>query len=298
LVGYYLDESNDWAINLKELERAYKAKANEGKHIKAMVVINPGNPTGNLLSKANIAEIIKFCYDKKLILLADEVYQTNIYSEELKFHSFKKVLSEIGYPYNRIALASFHSISKGFIGECGIRGGYTELVNFPEEITDVIFKLRHFDVLTNISGQIILDLMVNPPTEENVKDEVYKEYFNESSSIIKGLKEKAILMCDKLNKMKNFKCNKINGAMYAFPRIFFSNQLISHAKSRNMEPDLFYSLELLEKTGIVIVPGSGFGQKEGTYHIRMTNLINPKSKLIETLDKVEEFNQEFLNKYN
>ena len=82
-----------------------------------MVVINPGNPTGQLLSEENIKEIIKFCYDKKLFLLADEVYQGNIYSEHKKFVSFKKVLSEMEEPYNRVCLASFHSISKGNIGE-------------------------------------------------------------------------------------------------------------------------------------------------------------------------------------
>ena len=82
-----------------------------------MVVINPGNPTGQLLSEDNVRDIIKFAYEHKLFLLADEVYQGNIYTEKKKFVSFKKVLREIGYPYNQVCLASFHSISKGNAGE-------------------------------------------------------------------------------------------------------------------------------------------------------------------------------------
>lgn len=55
------------------------------------MVINPGNPTGQVLSRANIEEIIKFAYKEKLFLLADEVYQDNIYADGSKFYSFKKV---------------------------------------------------------------------------------------------------------------------------------------------------------------------------------------------------------------
>lgn len=99
------------------MERAYKEHYNNGRVINSMVVINPGNPTGQLLSEENVRDIIKFCYNHKLFLLADEVYQGNIYTEKKKFVSFKKVLREIGYPYNQVCLASFHSISKGNAGE-------------------------------------------------------------------------------------------------------------------------------------------------------------------------------------
>lgn len=58
---------------------------------RAIVVINPGNPTGQVLSRKNIEEVIKFAYKEKLFILADEVYQDNVYAEGCKFHSFKKV---------------------------------------------------------------------------------------------------------------------------------------------------------------------------------------------------------------
>jgi alanine transaminase len=59
--------------------------------------------------------------------------------------------------------------------------------------------------------------------------------------------------------MKNITINEIEGAMYAFPQIKFSSKAIQAAGSQ--APDLFYCLEVLKNTGIVLVPGSGFKQK-------------------------------------
>jgi alanine transaminase len=50
---------------------------------------------------------------------------------------------------------------------------------------------------------------------------------------------------------------------------------------------------MLEETGIMTVPGSGFGQKEGTYHFRITNLVSPTSRMQETLDELMKFNNNF-----
>lgn len=59
--------------------------------VRAMVIINPGNPTGQCLSVANLQEIVNFCIKEKLVLLADEVYQQNIYQDERPFISARKV---------------------------------------------------------------------------------------------------------------------------------------------------------------------------------------------------------------
>lgn len=56
-----------------------------------MVIINPGNPTGQCLSEANLKEVINFCYQNNLVLLGDEVYQQNIYQDERPFISARKV---------------------------------------------------------------------------------------------------------------------------------------------------------------------------------------------------------------
>jgi alanine transaminase len=75
--------------------------------------------------------------------------------------------------------------------------------------------------------------------------------------------------------MNNLTCTEVQGAMYAFPRVHFTQKAIDEAKKEGVTPDFKYCLDLLNETGIVTVPGSGFGQKEGTHHFRMTNLITP-----------------------
>jgi alanine transaminase len=65
---------------------------------------------------------------------------------------------------------------------------------------------------------------------------------------------------------------QVVGAMYAFPRIYLPEKAIKAAKAAGQTPDSFYCLSLLEETGICTVPGSGFGQVEGTFHFRITIL--------------------------
>ncbi len=78
--------------------------------------------------------------------------------------------------------------------------------------------------------------------------------------------------------------------MYAFPNIKFPQKMINEAKAKNLLPDVYYCLQLVENLGIVSVPGSGFEQEPGTWHIRLTNLVSPKEELIRTFDRIEEFN--------
>ena len=91
VVPYYLDEEHNWGMSIKELAASLKKARNSKVDVKALCVINPGNPTGQCLKESNMREVIKFCKQENLILLADEVYQTNIY-EDIPFNSFKKVV--------------------------------------------------------------------------------------------------------------------------------------------------------------------------------------------------------------
>ena len=90
-IGYFLNEDKNWSLDISEIERAYEAAANECTP-RAIVIINPGNPTGNVLSRANIEAVVKFAEEKKLFVFADEVYQDNVYADGCQFHSFKKVI--------------------------------------------------------------------------------------------------------------------------------------------------------------------------------------------------------------
>lgn len=111
-IGYYLNENNKWALDTSELERAI-GEAKKTCAPRALVVINPGNPTGQVLTRQNIEDIIKFSHKHNLYIFADEVYQDNVYDKDSAFHSFKKVLIQMGEPYSKMEIASFMSTSKG-----------------------------------------------------------------------------------------------------------------------------------------------------------------------------------------
>jgi len=289
-VGYYLDEDRVWGLTEQELEEAITRGKNNGKKVRALVVINPGNPTGQLLTLHVMQQIVHFCKKHSLVLLADEVYQENVYTEQHSFTSFKKVTRDLALD---IELVSFHSTSKGFIGECGQRGGYMELVNIEESIISQIYKLASISLCSNTSGQVMTGLMVNPPVS---KDESYPLYIKERDAILLSLKRRALIVHRVLNECINISCQPVQGAMYAFPRLHLSNAAISAAKEAGKLPDTFYCLQLLENTGLVTVPGSGFGQREGTYHLRMT-ILPKEEQLIEVLDRFKQFNQQFMKKY-
>lgn len=140
-----------------------------------------------------------------------------------------------------------------------------------------------------------MDLLINPPSLENASEPTVKKYWQEVERNSNNLKEKAEVIYNKLNSMKNVKCNEIEGALYAFPSIELPEHIVKKARDQKMEPDYYYCLNLLEQTGLVTVPGSGFGQKDGTYHIRLTNLISPKEEMVKMLDKIEQFNNFFFN---
>lgn len=104
------------------------------------------------------------------------------------------------------------------------------------------------------------------------------------------------MVADTFNSIEGFSCNPVQGAMYAFPQIKLPPKVVEAAKNSGKAPDAFYAFALLEATGICIVPGSGFGQKPGTYHFRTTILPQPE-KLKVMLEKLAEFHSQFLKKY-
>ncbi|KAJ1082798.1 hypothetical protein NDU88_002963 [Pleurodeles waltl] len=293
-VNYYLDEDNCWALDVNELHRALKA-AKEYCSPKVLCIINPGNPTGQVQSRRCIEDVIHFAWEENLFLLADEVYQDNVYPEDCQFHSFKKVLYEMGPEYfNNVELASFHSTSKGYMGECGYRGGYMEVINLHPEIREQLLKMLSVRLCPPVSGQAAMDVVVNPPRPE---EESYEQFIREKETVLSTLATKAKLTEDLFNKVPGIQCNPLQGAMYAFPRIFIPLKAIQIAKDHEMAPDMFYCMRLLEETGICVVPGSGFGQRDGTYHFRMT-ILPPAEKLVVLLEKVKAFHMKFLEEYS
>jgi alanine transaminase len=81
--------------------------------------------------------------------------------------------------------------------------------------------------------------------------------------------------------------------MYLFPTVTLPEKAIAAARAEKREPDELYCLKLLEATGVCVVPGSGFGQKEGTFHFR-TTFLAPGT---EWVGRIAEFHKKFMDEY-
>jgi alanine transaminase len=205
VVPYYLQESHAWGIDMVELRKELASARADGTTVKAMVVINPGNPTGNCLSASDMTDIVKLCYDERMVLMADEVYQDNIYHPEMPFVSFKQAINDLGAPYaENLELVSFHSISKGQTGECGRRGGYFELVNFSPEAEEQVYKLASIQLCASLGGQIGVDILIAPPKEG---DESYPLWIKEKNGIAATLKTRGEALHAAFNELEGVTCN-------------------------------------------------------------------------------------------
>lgn len=147
-----------------------------------------------------------------------------------------------------IEVISFHSISKGLIGECGHRGGYYECFNVAGEILELLYKQSSICLCANVPGQIMVGMMVDPPKPGDASYELYNK---ELHAIWASLKRRALKMQNALASMSYVACNEAAGSMYLFPRINFPEKLIEHARFLNKQPDEVYAMDLLNATGIV-----------------------------------------------
>ncbi|XP_060066170.1 alanine aminotransferase 1-like [Ylistrum balloti] len=291
-IKYYMNEEKNWGLDISELKRSVDEARPECKP-RAIVIINPGNPTGSVLSRQNIEDVIKFAKDEGLFILADEVYQHNVYAEGSSFHSFKKVMTEMGGDYKNMELASFMSVSKGYMGECGFRGGYCEVINLDPEVKVQQLKSISAKLCSSVSGQAAMDVVVNPPRPGEPS---YDLFIKEKNKVLNDLKVKAKMVTETFNSMERFSCNEVKGAMYAFPQIHMPESAVQAAKALGKPADVMYCENLLQETGVCVVPGSGFGQRPGTYHFR-TTILPTVEQLADMLERFKVFHEGFLQKF-
>ncbi|MGD2109832.1 MAG: aminotransferase class I/II-fold pyridoxal phosphate-dependent enzyme, partial [Phycisphaerae bacterium] len=264
-VNYYPDEDAGWTLPKSALEDAFQTATRSGVKVKAIVAINPANPTGAVLPEESVMDVVDFAEERELAIIADEVYQHNLYGET--FVSFASVVGGRDIP-----LFSLHSTSKGFYGECGHRGGYLEVRNDPNvagtdlRFTDVLLKQASVSLCSNTPGQVLTYLMVSPPPKGS---EPHTRFVEEREAVLSDLYAKARMIRGAFSQMDGVECFGRTGAMYLFPRL-------------NVLPpgtnDFDYCMSLLESTGICTVDGGGFGQREGTQHLRIAFL--PSKELL------------------
>lgn len=214
-VPYYLDEAAGWGVKLDTIRESFEKAKKEGTDTRAIVIINPGNPTGASLPREDIEAIIKFAAENQLVVMADEVYQTNVFIGE--FISFKKVLRELQRDnpgtYDHVELASLHSVSKGMIGECGHRGGYFELVGFDQDVQDQIYKFISIMLCPPVIGQCVVEMMVNPPREGDASYPLYKREYD---AIRNGLYERATALYRAFKEMEGVEIGEPQVRLFSF----------------------------------------------------------------------------------
>ncbi len=289
-VGYHLDETMNWAVSREELDKRFAKAVKEGLEVKALAMINPGNPSGNVMTHCDIQVITEFCAEHGIVLLADEVYQTNVYADGAEFVSAKKVALDSGL--KNLQLVSFHSTSKGLVGECGRRGGYMELHHIDPYVQSQLYKLASSELCSGVVGQVMTSLMLRPPLPG---DESYDLFNEEIKTIFDGLKDRAQRLVEGLNSIPGITCVPAEGAMYAFPRVEVPEKAMEKAKELGTTPDNLYALSLLDETGICVVPASGFGQAKGRVGFR-TTFLHPDT--VKAIDLFRQHHEKFVQEYS
>ncbi|KAL8439725.1 hypothetical protein Efla_002627 [Eimeria flavescens] len=192
-----------------------------------------------------------------------------------------------------VSLFSFHSSSKGLVGECGFRGGCMLVENVEEGVKQQLYKLSSMSLCSNVFGQLMMCNVCNPPRKGEPS---YEGFINEKKRIFERTRRKANLVYQHLNAVPGVSCQKIEGSVFGFPKIHIPKRAQEAATKAGVEPDLFFCLELLKATGIVGVAGSGFGQREGTFHVRIC-ILPEEGLLEEMIELFKAFYFYFVDKY-
>ena len=201
----------------------------------------------------------------------------------------------MGEPYNSsVELLSLHTVSKGAYGECGLRGGYMELHNIDPKVIDEIYKISSINLSPNVVGQVALGIMVNPP---KLGEASYPQFKKEKDEVIASLKRRARLITDAFNSLEGVVCQETDGAMYSFPRITLPPAAMEAAKAKGKAGDVMYCLELLDETGLSCVPGSGFQQAPGTFHLR-TTILPSEATFPDIVSRFTNFHKGFMQRYS
>jgi aspartate/methionine/tyrosine aminotransferase len=142
-------------------------------------------------------------------------------------------------------VVSFHTVSKGAYGECGMRGGYMEMHNFDPAVIDQMYKIAAINLCSNMPGQVAIGMMLNPPKPGQPS---YPLYRREKQGIIDSQQRRARMISDAFNSLEGVTCQETDGAMYVFCSIFFLSFLICVMMSLSLSPIYCCLLALSDTT--------------------------------------------------
>ena len=118
----------------------------------------------------------------------------------------------------------------------------------------------------------------------------------ERDSTLQSLERRATKLASALDSLDGVACSPTHGSMYVFPSVALPTAAVDAAAKAGKAADAFYCLAMLDETGIVVVPGSGFGQKEGTFHFRAT-ILPPEDDMDRVIVAMTKFHASFVERY-
>jgi alanine-synthesizing transaminase len=256
---YYLDESNGWQPDIEDIKRKINSKT------KAIIVINPNNPTGSNASAETLKKIIDLAAEHNLVIFADEIYD--------KLLMDGKKHTSIASLNSTVPIVTFGGLSKnymvpGFRIGWGIVSGEKSVLKDYIEAINKILRAR---------------LCANHPAQYGIAPSLLGDQ-SHLEVAMKKLTKRRDMTVDAMNSIRGISCVAPEGAFYAFPRL------------HNVSNDAHFVSELLKETGVVVVPGSGFGQLPGTNHIRIV-FLPPENILEKAYKAIKEFYQKYIDKF-
>ncbi len=256
---YYLNEDNGWLPDIGDIKNKINDKT------RAIILINPNNPTGSLYTKENLQQIVDLAFKHNLVIFSDEIY------DKLLFDGKKHI--SIASLNKDVSVITFGGLSKnymvpGFRIGWGIISGRKENLNKYIEAVNKILRAR---------------LSANHPEQYGIQPSLEGDQ-SHLDAAMKKLQKRRDLTVEMLNAVPGISCVKPEGAFYAFPQLQIE------------QPDSHFVAELIKETGVVVVPGSGFGQVRGTQHFRVVFL--PNEQILEkAYKKIGGFFEKYQNEY-
>ena len=237
---YLCDEANEWNPDLKDL------RSKITKNTRAIVVINPNNPTGALYSDAILLEIIQIAREHELVIFADEIYDKMLY-DGARHTSMASLADDVLF-------VTLNGLSKNYRA-CGYRAGWMVLSGEKKHAQDYINGLTilaSMRLCSNVPGQFAIQTALGG--YQSIDDLVAPSG---------RLAKQRDLAYKLLTAIPGVTCVKPKAALYLFPRF--------DPKIYPIEDDQQFILELLEEEKVLVVQGSGFNWPHPD-HIRVVFL--------------------------
>ena len=260
-VSYETVESECWQPNVDDLRKKISKKT------RALVIINPNNPTGAVYGRKMIKEMLDVAAEHKLIVLSDEIYDQITYSNH--FVSTASIAKDV-------PVLGFNGFSKAY-QMTGLRLGYLYFKSEKGELNDLrlgIEKECRIRLCANTPVQKAGAAALNGP-QDHIK------------GVVEKLRQRRDYTCKRLNEIEGISTTKPAGAFYIFPKI--------HDVGKIWKTDMEFVIDLLKETGVLIVNGSGFDPVYGKGHARAV-FLPPSPELEEAFNGIEEFMRKRRNK--